>query len=156
MDVQLPFEAGEFDYLIFADVLEHLVDPDAALRRCLPYLAPTGRVIVSVPNMRFYLMLLRLLFDRWSYAEAGIRDRTHVRIFTKHSLTSMLASHGLEIEHLTRNYRLLDDQSEIGRVGALATRAVAATVAPLLFRDLLAYQYVAVARRAASAVEALR
>jgi hypothetical protein len=48
---------------------------------------------------------------------------------------------------LERNYRLVEDQSDIGRLGALATRVARVTIAPLLFPDLLAFQYVAVARR---------
>ena len=36
LDAPLPFAAGEFDLIVFADVLEHLPDPDAALARCLP------------------------------------------------------------------------------------------------------------------------
>ena len=147
LDCPLPFSPGEFDYLVFADVLEHLPQPDRALERCLPYLAPHGRVIVSVPNMRFYLVLLRLLADRWSYTDSGIRDRTHLRIFTRGSLERMLARHGLEIERLDRNFRLVEDQSQIGRAGALATRIAAATIGPALFPDLLAFQYVALARR---------
>lgn len=147
LDVALPFNAGEFDYVIFADVLEHLVDPSAAIRRCLPYVAPDGRVIVSVPNMRFYLVLLRLILDRWSYADAGIRDRTHVRIFTRRSLLAMLGAEQLRVERLERNYRLFEDQSQIGRLGAVATRVARATIAPWLLPDLMAYQYLAVARR---------
>jgi len=147
LDCPLPFSEGEFDYVVFADVLEHLPDPDRALERCLPYLAPDGRVIVSVPNMRFYLVLLRLIADRWSYTGSGVRDRTHLRIFTRHSLQRMLGRHALEIERLTRNFRLFEDQSRIGRVGALATRLARATIAPTVFPDLMAYQYVALARR---------
>jgi 2-polyprenyl-3-methyl-5-hydroxy-6-metoxy-1,4-benzoquinol methylase len=147
MEVALPFRPGEFDYIICADVLEHLPDPDAALRRLLPYLADGGRLVVSVPNMRFYAVLARLIFDRWAYTDSGVRDRTHLRIVTRHSLERMLDSHDLEIERLERNYRLFEDQSRIGRIGALATRVVRATIAPWLFPDLLAFQFVAVARR---------
>ncbi|HTN24532.1 MAG TPA: class I SAM-dependent methyltransferase [Solirubrobacteraceae bacterium] len=149
LDVQLPFAESAFDLIVFADVLEHLADPDAALRRCLPLLAPGGQVVVSVPNMRFWLILWRLAADRWEYADHGVRDRTHLRIFTRRSLLRMLDDHGLRVELLTRNRRLLDDQSQIGRAGALATRLVVATLARWPFRDLLAYQYVVVARRAA-------
>lgn len=149
LDVELPFDEGAFDLIVFADVLEHLADPDAALRRCLPLLAGGGRIIVSVPNMRFWLMLLRLAADRWEYAEHGIRDRTHLRIFTKRTLLATLSDHGLVVETLTRNQRLFDDQSQIGRAGALATRAVVTTLGRWPCRDLLAYQYVAIARRAA-------
>jgi O-antigen biosynthesis protein len=148
LTVPLPFVPDEFDLMIFADVLEHVPDPDAALARYLPFLSPQGRVIVSVPNMRFYSVLLRLALDCWSYTDSGIRDRTHLRIFTRRSLEAMLVGAGLEIERLARNYRLFEDQSRIGRVGALATRIVRATLAPALFPDLMAFQYVAVARLA--------
>lgn len=147
LDCPLPLAAGEFDYIVFADVLEHLPDPDRALVRCLPYLAKEGRVIVSVPNMRFYTVLLRLVVDRWSYTDSGVRDRTHLRIFTRHSLGRMLARNGLRIEYLGRNFRLFDDQSQIGRVGALATTVVRKAIAPALMPDLMAYQYLAVACR---------
>jgi 2-polyprenyl-3-methyl-5-hydroxy-6-metoxy-1,4-benzoquinol methylase len=147
LDCPLPFSPGEFDYLVFADVLEHLPDPDRALERCLPYLAPNGRVVVSVPNMRFYLVLLRLIVGRWSYTDSGVRDRTHLRIFTRHSLQRMLLRHGLRIERLNRNFRVVEDQSQIGRAGALAPRVARATIAPALFPDLMAYQYVVLARR---------
>ena len=148
LDCPLQFAPGEFDFIVFADVLEHLPDPDAALARCLPYLAADGRIVVSVPNMRFYLVLARLLVDRWEYAEHGVRDRTHLRIFTRRSLVRMIEAHGLVIERMERNFRLLDDQSHIGRLGAIATRVARATIAPCLFRDLMAYQYLVVVRRA--------
>jgi 2-polyprenyl-3-methyl-5-hydroxy-6-metoxy-1,4-benzoquinol methylase len=146
LEVALPFEAGEFGLIVFADVLEHLPDPDAALERCLGYLAPAGTVVVSVPNMRFWLVLARLLVDRWEYADHGVRDRTHLRVFTRRSLARMLSEHGLEVVRLERRFRLFDDQSQIGRIGALATRLARPTLG-LVFRDLMAYQYIAVARR---------
>jgi 2-polyprenyl-3-methyl-5-hydroxy-6-metoxy-1,4-benzoquinol methylase len=150
LEAELPFREGEFDYVIFGDVLEHLPEPEAALSRYLPYLAPDGVVIVSVPNMRFYLVLLRLVFDRWAYTDAGVRDRTHLRIFTRRSLVKMLSHAGLEVESLHRNPRLFEDQSQIGRAGALATRLTNATLARWPLRDLLAFQYVAVCRRGRS------
>lgn len=148
LDAELPFAEGEFDYILFADVLEHLPDPDRALDRCLPLLSSQGRVVISVPNTRFYTVLLRLARGRWSYTDHGVRDRTHLRIFTRYSLQDMLDRHGLEVEMLQRNFRLFEDQSQIGRIGAVASRVARRTLAPWLFRDLMAYQYVVRARRA--------
>jgi 2-polyprenyl-3-methyl-5-hydroxy-6-metoxy-1,4-benzoquinol methylase len=149
MSAPLPFARGEFDALVFADVLEHVPDPAAALARYLPFLAAEGRVVVSVPNMRFYLVLWRLLRDRWEYTDSGIRDRTHLRIFTRRSLHDLLRGAGLQVERLQRNQRLFEDQSHITRAGVVAHRLALATVG-LVFRDLMAFQYVAVARRAAA------
>ncbi len=141
----VPFARDEFDYLLFADVLEHLPDPDAVVRRYLPFLKPGGKVIISVPNWRFYTVLLRLILDRWSYSDAGVRDRTHLRVFTRYSLESFVRTSGLELIELHRNHRLLEDQTHIGRVGAIATRISNATLARWMFPELLAFQYVAVA-----------
>ncbi len=146
-DAELPFNDESFDYLVFADVLEHVADPDAVLQRCMPLLRPSGRVIVSVPNWRFYSVLLRLVFDRWAYTDSGVRDRTHLRVFTRRSLEEFLRRNGLELQHLHRNLRLIDDQSQIGRIGAAATRLSNATLGRWVAPDLLAYQYVALARK---------
>ncbi len=147
-DVALPFAAGEFDYLVFADVLEHVPEPERALARYLPLLAPGGHVVISVPNMRFYLVLWRLIVDRWEYAPSGVRDRTHLRIFTKRSLLAMVDGAGLELVRLARNLRFFDDQSRVSRAGVVASRIAVAT-AGRVFDDLMAYQYVALARKPA-------
>ena len=149
LDVELPFSVGEFDYLLFADVLEHLPDPDSALQRCLTFLKPGGRLIISVPNWRFYSVLLRLLADRWSYTDAGVRDRTHLRVFTRYSVEHFVKHNGLELVEIHRNHRLIEDQSKIGRLGAAATRASNATLARWIFPELLAFQYVVVAAKPA-------
>lgn len=145
---------GTFDVIVMADVLEHLPEPDLTLRKVLSYLAADGTVIVSVPNFRFWSVLLRLLVNRWELSDSGIRDRTHLRIFTDRTLRELLVSEGLRIERLVRKYRLLEDQSQIGRFGAALTHAVRLVVGPLLFRNLLAYQYLAVARLATSSSDA--
>jgi O-antigen biosynthesis protein len=151
MAAPLPFDEGEFDVLVFADVLEHLPDPDAALQRCLGHLRPDGMVVISVPNMRFWLVLLRLVIDRWAYADHGVRDRTHLRIFTRRTLLGFLTHHHLRIVEMRRNQRLLDDQSQIGRAGVVATRLTQLTLARMpVLRELLTYQYVVLARPASA------
>lgn len=47
------FQPGkEFQLILMLDVLEHLADPAAALRRALALLAPGGMVFVTVPAFR--------------------------------------------------------------------------------------------------------
>ena len=81
---------GEFDYILFADVLEHLRDPAAVLRKCLPALKESGKLIISVPNVANLVVRLSLLFGRFDYMDRGILDRTHLRFFTLRSLDKML------------------------------------------------------------------
>lgn len=43
-------DGDEFDCIILGDILEHLREPEALLRRLWMQLAATGTLIVSVPN----------------------------------------------------------------------------------------------------------
>jgi 2-polyprenyl-3-methyl-5-hydroxy-6-metoxy-1,4-benzoquinol methylase len=81
----------EFDYIVFADVLEHLRDPAAVLRRCLPALKESGKIIISVPNVANWVIRLSLLLGRFDYMDRGILDRTHLRFFTLRSLKQMMS-----------------------------------------------------------------
>lgn len=82
---------GEFDYIVFADVLEHLRDPAAVLRTCLPALKPSGKIIISVPNVANFVVRLSLLFGKFDYMDRGILDKTHLRFFTLRSLKKMMS-----------------------------------------------------------------
>ena len=87
---EFPFRR-EFDYILFADVLEHLRDPAAVLRKCLPALKESGKIVISVPNVANLAVRLSLLFGRFDYMDRGILDRTHLRFFTLRSLHKMLS-----------------------------------------------------------------
>jgi SAM-dependent methyltransferase len=81
----------EFDYILFADVLEHLRDPAAVLRRCIPALKESGKIIISVPNVANFIVRFSLLFGKFDYMDRGILDRTHLRFFTLRSLKKMMS-----------------------------------------------------------------
>ncbi len=96
VDFDFP-ERHEYDLIIFADVLEHLADPAAVLRRCLAALKQDGKIIISVPNVANFVIRLSLLFGRFEYRDRGIIDRTHLRFFTLRTLTNLLQECGLNI-----------------------------------------------------------
>jgi 2-polyprenyl-3-methyl-5-hydroxy-6-metoxy-1,4-benzoquinol methylase len=83
-------DRGPFDFILLADVLEHLRDPAALLRRALPCLGPGGEMIISLPNVAHLYVRLSLLLGRFEYAERGILDRTHLRFFTLSSMIRMI------------------------------------------------------------------
>jgi 2-polyprenyl-3-methyl-5-hydroxy-6-metoxy-1,4-benzoquinol methylase len=96
---ELPYPDHYFDVFTFADVLEHLVEPEAVLRRLLRWLKPGGHVVCSIPNVRNESVLLPLLVDgKWNYTDAGILDQTHLRFFTLSSIQQFIASVGLLID----------------------------------------------------------
>ena len=90
----------DHDVAICADVLEHMPDPEEALRR-LVRLEPQGcRFVVSVPNVANVWVRLNLLLGRFEYRNAGILDRTHLRFYTKSSLLAMVESCGLAVQRV--------------------------------------------------------
>ena len=73
-----------FDCLIYADILEHLPDPVSVLKRHIKSLKPGGIVYVSIPNFRHHSVLWQLfILGHIRYKDAGILDRTHLRITTR-------------------------------------------------------------------------
>lgn len=95
------FEGEKFDAIVFNDVLEHMVDPYAALRYARTLLSSEGRVVASIPNVRYFDNVWKLLFDgSWEYTDTGILDRTHLRFFTKSSIEAMFTELGYHIEKI--------------------------------------------------------
>jgi 2-polyprenyl-3-methyl-5-hydroxy-6-metoxy-1,4-benzoquinol methylase len=88
---------GDHDLVVCADVLEHMSYPEVALRRLVALQSMGCRFIISVPNVANIWVRLNLLLGRFNYTERGILDRTHLRFFTRRSLTAMLSSIGLRI-----------------------------------------------------------
>ena len=86
-----------FDVLLFADLLEHLPDPLAVLRFYRRFLAPGGRVVISLPNIACWDRRLALLFGRFDYADAGIMDRTHLRFFTFRTAGILVREAGMSV-----------------------------------------------------------
>jgi 2-polyprenyl-3-methyl-5-hydroxy-6-metoxy-1,4-benzoquinol methylase len=89
---------GSFDALLFADVLEHLPDPQKTLAALLGRLAPGGRVYVSLPNVACFYVRLGLLFGRFDYSpDGGVLDETHLRLYTLRTARKLLREAGLRI-----------------------------------------------------------
>lgn len=89
----------KFQYIIFADVLEHVFDPLAVLRMYLPLLADDGQIVVSLPNAVNWLNRLLILFGRFDYTMTGVMDRTHMRFFTHRSAKKMLEASGCVVKN---------------------------------------------------------
>ena len=88
----------DFDCLIYADILEHLKAPEKTLKKHCKKLKPGGLVYISIPNFRHYTVFRDLfLRGRIDYKDAGILDRTHLRITTRKMALQWIKSCGLEI-----------------------------------------------------------
>jgi len=101
--VNLPFENEHFDCILYGDVLEHLVDPWRLLKEHHRFLKKGGSIICSIPNIRHYRIIKKLVFKgKWEYTGDGILDRAHLRFFTLDSIRTMLNEAGFEIRELVK------------------------------------------------------
>lgn len=92
-----------FDTIIFADVLEHLMDPALVIRNLKRKLADNGELIASIPNVRFWGVISNLISGHWEYEDAGILDRTHLKFFTRSSIMNMFSGAGYRIVNMYSN-----------------------------------------------------
>lgn len=97
----------KYDYIVFADVLEHLVHAQEVLDKCKNVLNENGKILVSVPNISHNSIIIDLMNDRFHYNATGIMDNTHLRFFTRQSFAEMASQAGMTIiEEKAKNIRV--------------------------------------------------
>lgn len=96
--MQLGLQKQSFDFVLCADILEHLCDPWKEIGILTNLLKNKGMLIVSIPNVRHWSVVFPLLFKgEWQYQSQGILDRTHLRFFTRKTAIALVADAGLNI-----------------------------------------------------------
>lgn len=138
-----PLPRQAFDVILLLDVIEHLVDPQALLARVPEWLAPGGRILVSVPNVAHAAVRLALLQGRFSRTATGLLDRTHLQFFDRDGLEALLASAGLHVVDLLTVERELHETEIAIETQAFRSEVVAAATADPASR---VYQYFVVTR----------
>jgi 2-polyprenyl-3-methyl-5-hydroxy-6-metoxy-1,4-benzoquinol methylase len=99
--MDLPHTEKYFDYMLFGDVLEHLINPRRVLNSYKSLLRDDGYIIASIPNIKHLSVLLRLIFfDEFQYTDHGILDSSHLRFFTKKEIVKMFKDEKFEIVDL--------------------------------------------------------
>jgi O-antigen biosynthesis protein len=124
-DAQMPLDypEGYFDYVITADVLEHLVDPWSVVADIRSHLKDSGTVIASIPNIMHVSVMRDVVNGRFSYQDAGILDRTHLRFFTLTEIDILFAGAGYGARSYTATTVPLtdDDLRLVDALKALST-----------------------------------
>ncbi|MFJ6660279.1 class I SAM-dependent methyltransferase [Streptomyces sp. NPDC091377] len=109
-DGGLPIRSGAADAVLFSEVVEHLVDPDAALDELRRVLRPGGHLMLSTPNLAaWYNRGLLLAGVQPVFSEVslrGIHGRPgsevvgHLRLYTARALREFVAASGFEVVRL--------------------------------------------------------
>ena len=124
---------------IFADVLEHLVEPQRCLMQARKRLMPGGSIVVSLPNVRHISALSSIfLGGRFPRRESGIFDRTHLRWFTIADAHTLLSDCGFRASSSSFALRWGDRGG--GRLNRLLNRLPTAAQGWSPVREFLTYQ----------------
>lgn len=91
------FAGKKFDFIIFADVLEHLTDSEKALEEASKYLAPNGEILLTFPNLAHNSVLIDLFNNKLDWKQYGLLDRTHNSFYTQQGFEELFERIGLSI-----------------------------------------------------------
>lgn len=155
LDLAEAFGDERFDTILFGDVLEHVREPLAVLRKAKGLLADRGSVVASIPNIAHGSVRLALLAGRFDYQELGLLDSTHLRFFTRSSVEDLFREAGMVPIDVRRTTAGFFDTPVPVREGEFAPEVVDAVRAD---PESATYQFVlrAVADDSEAAVSKLR
>jgi 2-polyprenyl-3-methyl-5-hydroxy-6-metoxy-1,4-benzoquinol methylase len=91
----------KFDYVIMADVLEHIFDTKKTLSDLKKVMGPQSELLVCVPNIVHLRSRLSIFKGNFEYTNVGLMDEDHVRFFTVNSLTKIFNKNGYQVLSVT-------------------------------------------------------
>ncbi|SDJ10413.1 class I SAM-dependent methyltransferase [Lutimaribacter saemankumensis] len=95
---------GPFDTVLCLDVLEHLREPWDVIVSLHKGLSKNGVIVASIPNMRHVNLTVPLVLKgEFELTNSYLRDRTHLRWFTRKSAVELMTRTGLALEDIKRN-----------------------------------------------------
>lgn len=93
--------ASDYDFIILADVLEHLIEPKKALKVLLDVASSNTKLLISIPNIASWPMRKQLFFKGdFEYQESGLLDRTHLHFYSVNTLPKLLKESGWKVEEI--------------------------------------------------------
>lgn len=97
---KFPFSTTNYDYVVLADVLEHVRNPEEILKKIKTQLK-FKELIISLPNVAFISVRLSLLLGNFNYTSYGILDDSHVKFYTLRSARKMFEDSGYSIINIS-------------------------------------------------------
>lgn len=97
------FEDVSFDFIYCKNVIEHVIDPDAIMRRIASYLSPSGIAIIEVPND--FSRLHSLIFGNEDKGKLPIFvPPVHLHYFTTQTLPELGRRNGFSVVDCFADY----------------------------------------------------
>jgi len=108
--------ANDYDFIIMADVLEHLIDPAKALKN-IDKIAKNSRLIISLPNVASWPMRKQLFFrGDFQYQQSGLLDKTHLHFYTVNTLPKLLSENGWQTENIIGTIQRLPFEETLRKI----------------------------------------
>ncbi|MEW7991956.1 MAG: glycosyltransferase [Candidatus Thiodiazotropha sp.] len=140
-----------FDIITCADILEHLREPISLLQSLPGLLREGGRLLASLPNGAHAALRLELLEGRFTYEDTGLLDRTHLHLFTYHSLRELFVRGGFRVDELSYTFHDMADSEVESRLNRLGFEASERGLALFHTPEAAAFQFIVSAVPDASA-----
>ena len=90
----------KYDYILFADVLEHLRNPMDVLKDASRLLKDGGKIIISIPNICHNDILVRMFYDHFNYSSLGLLDNTHIHFWGGNDLSAFIEQVGMKLTNV--------------------------------------------------------
>ena len=91
------YKNNRYDYILFADVLEHLKYPSETLQMAVQLLKKDGNIIISIPNICHNDIIIQLFNDHFRYTDLGLLDSTHIHFWGKEDFRLFCEKVGLNV-----------------------------------------------------------
>lgn len=119
------FKANSFDIVIFLETIEHLNNPEKALREIVRIAKPKSTIIISTPNIRrLDILLKRVLFflinKNISYPKDYYYSPEHIREWEKEEFEKLLIKNGLT----PKNWIIIPYPLELSGIKSIITLIV--------------------------------
>jgi 2-polyprenyl-3-methyl-5-hydroxy-6-metoxy-1,4-benzoquinol methylase len=130
----------KFDWIIGGDIVEHIDEPWSFLSDLRKVAAPSGHLLLSIPNIAHAAVVSDLIRGRFDYVYMGLTCVGHLRFFTRRTIEEMLSIAGWTVVEIAPQETVVTR----GREELLA--ALAAARIPHSKEDMVPAGYYVVAR----------
>lgn len=92
---KIPFKNNQFDVVICAEVLEHVLDPKTVLKEIKRVMTRDGIAVIEMDSGN---LLFSIVWFWWTNLRHGVWHDAHIQIFNSKKLERAIVSQGFKIE----------------------------------------------------------
>lgn len=133
---------NDYDFIIMADVLEHLINPENFLKKLRKKASGKTALLISVPNIASWTARKQLFFKGdFEYQESGLLDKTHLHFYTVNTLPKILSGCGWKVLKIIGTITRVPLESLLGKIPFLRQFIVEK------YRNLSYYHFLIIAHK---------